>query len=123
MHSAWSQRLVQHTNPMALLTSAELNKSELPAAHDVGRHAAECCKASPQLNACSCDTCFRWRRRLASHPLIGSLRELQCHRCSCLARWPGVGQEAVAKKGHDEEVPWAAGFRQEAGMAMGCSMG
>ena len=48
MHSAWSQRLVQHTNPMALLTSAELNKSELPAAHDVGRHAAECCEASPK---------------------------------------------------------------------------
>jgi hypothetical protein len=41
MHSAWSQRLVQHTNPMALLTSAELNKSELPAALDVGRQAAE----------------------------------------------------------------------------------
>ena len=26
----------------------------------------------------------------------------------------------MAKKGHDEEVPWAAGFLQEAGMAMGC---
>ena len=34
--SARSQRLVQHTNPMALITSAELNKPELPAAHDVG---------------------------------------------------------------------------------------
>ena len=36
IHSARSQRLVQHTNPMALITSAELNKPELPAAHDVG---------------------------------------------------------------------------------------
>ena len=40
-----------------------------------------------------------------------------------LPRWPGVGHEAVANKGHGEEVPWAAGLWQEAGMVMECSMG
>ena len=33
------------------------------------------------------------------------------------------GPASAMRQGHDEEVPWAAGFRQEAGMAMGCSMG
>ena len=59
-------------------------------------------------------------------PAIGSLGlfgELQFHWCPCIPRWPGVGHEAVANKGHGEEVSWAAGIRQEAGMLMECSMG
>ena len=40
MHDAWSQRLVQDTNMMALLTSAE-STNELQAAQGVGQQAAE----------------------------------------------------------------------------------
>ena len=55
---------------------------------------------------------------------FGSLRE-SCNFIGAFAlpRWPGVGHEAVANKGHGEEVSWAAGIRQEAGMLMECSMG
>ena len=41
MHDAWSQRLVQDTNTMALLTSALNQKNELQAAQGVGQQAAE----------------------------------------------------------------------------------
>ena len=40
MHSTRSQRLVQDTNPMALLTSAE-STNKLQAGQGVGQHAAE----------------------------------------------------------------------------------
>ena len=82
------------------------------------------CEASQKINACSYYTCLSWRRRLASHPLrLGLFESCNFIGAFALPRWPGVGHEAVANKGHGEEVPWAAGLRQEAGMVMGCSMG
>ena len=72
------------------------------------------CEASQKINACSYYTCLSWRRRLASHPLFGSLGKLHFIGADEYAWWPGVGHEAAANKGHGEEVLWAARIRQEA---------
>ena len=116
MHSTRSQRLVQDTNTMALLTSADSTKMS--------------CK---QLNAS--DNRLQTMSNMSRNQCMQLLHVLELEKAACqpsalwissascnlnfigadeYAWWPGVGHEAAANKGHGKEVPRAAGFRQEA---------
>ena len=80
MHDAWSQRLVQDTNTMALLTSAE-STNKLQAGQGVGQHAAENVEyLDESMHAAT----TRARAGEGSLPTIGSMDlfgKLQFHRC------------------------------------------
>ena len=114
MRDAWSQRLVQDTNTMGLLTSAESTKMS--------------CK---QLKAS--DNRLQKMSNISTNQCMQLLHVLELEKAACqpsalwissascnfigadeYAWWPGVGHEAAANKGHGEEVLWAARFRQEA---------
>ena len=114
MHDAWSQRLVQDTNTMALLTSAESTKmscKQLKASDN---------RLQRMLNI-SINQCMQLLHVLELEKAACQPSALRISSASCnfigadeYAWWPGVGHEAAANKGHGGEVPWAAGLRQEA---------
>ena len=114
MHSTRSQRLVQDTNTMALLTSAESTKmscKQLKASDN---------RLQRMLNI-SINQCMQLLHVLELEKAACQPSALWISSASCnfigadeYAWWPGVGHEAAANKGHGEEVLWAARIRQEA---------
>ena len=114
MHSTRSQRLVQDTNTMALLTSAESTKTS-----------CKQLKASDnrlqRMSNISINQCMQLLHVLELEKAACQPSALRISSASCnfigadeYAWWPGVGHEAATNKGHGEEVLWAARIRQEA---------
>ena len=106
MHDAWSQRLVQDTYTMALLTSAESTKMSCKQLKASDNRLHQCMQLLHvlELEKAACQPSALWISS-ASCNFIGADE---------YAWWPGVGHEAAANKGHGEEVLWAARIRQEA---------
>ena len=114
MHDAWSQRLVQDTNTMALLTSAESTKMSCKQLKASDNRLQRMLNIS--INQCMQLLHVLELQKAACQPSALWISSASCNFIGAdeYAWWPGVGHEAAANKGHGEEVLWAARIRQEA---------